>query len=352
VTSALLIKIDSRDPDLARIRDIARASREGKLVAFPTETVYGVGGPMSASALREKLIQLKGRDENKPFSYHIGEWEMLDSLEISRTPVFRFLTRLFWPGPVTLIVLNKEGKKIGLRFPSHRLSRALINAAGEPFIATSANKSGEISPRTADEVMNQLGGRIDYILDGGPTELKEDSTVVDLTADPPVILRRGAKVEAVEKTLEKISTGKFPRKRVLVVCTGNSCRSPMALGWLLSELKRKGLAEEIDVISSGIGARNGASATSEAVFVMKNREIDISEHRSRPCTREDVVDSDLILAMAEEHKQFITNLVPAAKDKILVLDVPDPVGQGMLQYEESVTLIEKKLKENWKEIVS
>ena len=144
--TTVVVKMDPRDPDLSRIRDVARGSREGKIVAFPTETVYGMGGPMGLPGISEKLIQLKKRDDKKPFSYHIGEWDMIDYLRVRRTPAFRFLTKQFWPGPVTFIAYNHDNEKVGLRFPRNRLAMALINATGEPFIATSANPSGASSP--------------------------------------------------------------------------------------------------------------------------------------------------------------------------------------------------------------
>lgn len=351
IIKTLRIKLDKRDPDLARIREIARGCREGKLVAFPTETVYGVGGPMSVHGLADKLRGLKRRSEDKPFSFHIGEWEMVDYLGVERTPAFRYISRLCWPGPLTLLVNDRDGEKIGLRYPSHRLACALINATGEPFIATSANVSGKPSPKTPDQVMEQLGGEIDYLIDSGPCDLGEESSVLDLTGKEPRVLRRGAQIHFVEEVIEKVKYDRFPHKKILFVCTGNSCRSPMASGWLKDQLKARNLGDKIEVASCGVGARGGAMATPEAILVMKNREIDISEHRARPISREDIVDSDLIFAMSRDHYTFIVGMLPSAKDKVRMLEVPDPIGLSLTVYEDVMTLIEKKLKEHWTDII-
>ncbi|MBI3316579.1 MAG: threonylcarbamoyl-AMP synthase [Candidatus Omnitrophica bacterium] len=350
--TTVLVKLDVRDPNLSKLREVVRGARDGKIVAFPTETVYGIGGPMSVPKISQTLAEIKKRTLDKPFSYHIGDWGMVDLLGVKRTPAFRFLSRSFWPGPVTLVAETNRGDKIGLRYPRARLALALINASGEPFVATSANISGQPSPRSAEEVMKQLSGQIDYLIDGGPCDQGEDSTVVDASVGKPEILRRGALVTEVEKALEKIYRGKFPRKKILIVCTGNSCRSPMAAGWLASELLRKGYGDQIEVASCGIGARTGYPATPEAILAMKNREIDIQEHRSRSCTRDDMLDADMIFAMSEEHYQFITGMVPQAKERIKVLNIPDPIGLGMMVYEKVIEAIEKKLRENWNEIIN
>lgn len=346
-----VIRFHREDPNLKAIREIAQFARGGKIVAFPTETVYGIGVPASKKEALEKLYRIKGREREKPFAYHIGDWDQLAFLNVVRNPAFRHLSKRFWPGPITLVVSSNTGEKIGIRYPRSLPTCTLIVSTGEPFLATSANRSGEPSPKTAEEVLRTLGNQIDYVIDAGPCELGVDSTVIDVTVHPPQVLREGAELAAVRQAIGEIEEGKIPRKKILIVCTGNSCRSPMAAGLLREGLRRKKLEREIEISTAGILARDGGMVTSEAILVMKNREIDISGHRSRACRREDVLEADLVLAMSQEHSDFLTGLVSGIKEKIKVLDVKDPIGLGIPIYEEVVQDLEKKLKTEWEEIV-
>lgn len=346
-----IIKLHPEKPDAEQIRQIALSILEGKMVAFPTETVYGIGAPASQTDSIEKIYDLKRRPQEKVLSYHIADIGATEKLGIRSSGVFRFFRKLFWPGPVTLLVWNEREEKIGIRFPKHEVATRLIRQCGEAFLATSANLSGEASPKTADDVMRNFPDQIDIVVDSGKCQYAEDSTVVDLTVTPPKILRKGALASAVEDAIGKVASGKYPRKKILMVCTGNTCRSPMAEVWLKAQFKKKGTLEQFEVSSCGIMARDGGVSSMEVELVLRNDEISLGNFRSRLCRREDVMESDMIFVMTEQHAQYISSMCPQASGRIVNLDVDDPMGMSIHAYEVSYKEIKQKLSKYWNDIV-
>lgn len=173
--------------------------RDGGVVAFPTDTVYGVGvDPFQPEAVR-KLYRIKGRPEDKPIAILVGSIE--DVARVAQTPsrTFSRLADRFWPGGLTLIVETRElppeitagGSTVGVRMPDHPLTLELLRGFGGPIATTSANRSGENPATSAEEVGAQLGDRVNLIVDGGDTITKVASTVLDLSVSPPKILRHG-----------------------------------------------------------------------------------------------------------------------------------------------------------------
>ena len=181
------------------IHETAAALKAGKLAAFPTETVYGVGACMNNEKAVLEIYKIKGRPPDKPLSVLISSAQDMKKLAADIPDIAYQLADRFWPGPMTLI-LNKNpiipdsvtaGKKtIGLRIPAHPVPLELVKKAG-PLACPSANLSGERDPKTAADVLEHFAGKIDILIDGGETSLKVPSTIIDLTAAPPKILRKG-----------------------------------------------------------------------------------------------------------------------------------------------------------------
>lgn len=178
----------------------AQLLTQGELVAFPTETVYGLGGNAFDPKAAEKIYAAKGRPSDNPLIVHISYIDMLEEVVAEIPPVCRRLAFEFWPGPLTMIL--PKGDKIPLattggletvavRMPSHGVALDLIDAASLPVAAPSANLSGKPSPTRGDHVYQDMAGRIPLLLDGGPVDIGVESTIIDLTLPEPVILRPG-----------------------------------------------------------------------------------------------------------------------------------------------------------------
>lgn len=187
--------------DDASIRRAAALLRAGELVAFPTETVYGLGADALNGEAAARIFAAKGRPADNPLIAHIaGESGLAGLIALEPCACARKLMRAFWPGPMTLIFPKSPRvprevtaglDTVAVRMPSHPVARALIRAAQTPIAAPSANRSGRPSPTTAAHVLEDMEGRIPLILDGGPCEVGLESTVVDVTGARPRILRPG-----------------------------------------------------------------------------------------------------------------------------------------------------------------
>ena len=178
--------------------------REGKLVAFPTETVYGLGVSLDRPEAVERLYRVKGRPPGKELTLAIADQNVLQKYDIFLSPLAKRLVERFWPGPLTLILKNEKGERVGVRMPGHPLAREVIREARVPIGLPSANPSGKNPPRSAEEVIAYFDGVIDLIVDGGQTMHGVSSTIVDLSGGKVEIVREGA---ISRKEIEKICCG-------------------------------------------------------------------------------------------------------------------------------------------------
>jgi L-threonylcarbamoyladenylate synthase len=208
-TVVLTVTVD--DPEPAAIARAAQALRQGKLVAFPTETVYGLGANALDRVAVRAIFAAKGRPSDDPLIVHLASPEDLPVVASQMSREARLLATAFWPGPLTL-VLPRNARvplevtagldSVAVRVPDHAIARALISAAAVPVAAPSANRFGHTSPTLAEHVLADLEGRVDLVLDGGPCRVGVESTVVDVSATPPRVLRPGGvSVEDLERVL-------------------------------------------------------------------------------------------------------------------------------------------------------
>ena len=196
----VLVKVDPANPRMSEIEEAVSLLKAGELVAFPTDTVYGLAADVFNDEAVRKIFAVKERDTDKPLQVLIARKIDLNAIARDRTEALDRLASEFWPGPLTVVMPARDDfprqvrcgrETIGVRMPSNPIALRLIEHFGAPVAATSANISGQRDPMTAGEVMQYLGGKISLILDGGPTSDNVPSTVLDISVHPPVIIRQG-----------------------------------------------------------------------------------------------------------------------------------------------------------------
>ncbi len=208
------LRINPKKPELSKIRKAAKAIRHGKLVAFPTETVYGLGANALDPMAVKKIFEAKGRPSDNPLIIHISDRNDILFLARNIPPIAGRITQKFWPGPLTIVL--KKSKivpkittggldTVAIRMPKNKIAQLLIKEAGIPLAAPSANFAGRPSPTMARHVLDDLEGRIGLIIDGGKTMIGIESTVVDLSGKTPVLLRPGGvTLEQLRKVVGRV----------------------------------------------------------------------------------------------------------------------------------------------------
>jgi L-threonylcarbamoyladenylate synthase len=213
--STRVLFVDPIHPEAAAIQLAAECVRAGRLVAFPTETVYGLGANALDAEAVQRIFAAKGRPPTDPLIVHIRERAQLEAVAVSIPDLAHELAERFWPGPLTLILprhprvpseVAAGGPTVAVRVPNHPVALALLEAAGVPIAAPSANRFMRPSPTTAQHVLDDLEGSIDLLLDAGPAPIGLESTILDVTQNPPVILRPGgAPLEALKRLIPEVT---------------------------------------------------------------------------------------------------------------------------------------------------
>ncbi len=214
-----IIKVNPENPDPEQISIVAKIIQDGGLVAFPTETVYGLGADALNGQAVLALFEAKRRPLDNPPIVHVSETEEVFPLVAEVPRNAELLMKQFWPGPLTLVFKHSAMvpnvtvaglDTVAIRMPKHPVALALIRESRRPIAAPSANLAGKPSPTTAQHVFEDLNGRINAILDGGPTNIGVESTVLDISSDPPMVLRPGGtSFEALTKVLGEVKLHPF-----------------------------------------------------------------------------------------------------------------------------------------------
>ena len=342
----------------------------GGVVVLPTETVYGAAGLLSNRAARDRLDALRGAT-GKPFTIHVARRdEARQYLGDLNEYAERFLRKL-WPGPVGLVFDVPEQRRsevaqqlrvaegdlyengsITLRCPDHIVATDVLSAVSGPVAMTLAGTGAGGASWSGARMAEELEGKADLIFDAGPSRYSKPSTIVKVGAGSYQVVRQGVYDERI---IERLL-----RTTILFVCSGNTCRSPMAeaitrrvlaekLHVPEPELERKG----ISVISAGSYAAAGAPAAAAAVEAVRGLGGDLTHHRSRPLTVELIHQADMIFTMGRSHAAAVQALVPSATEKVATLDpagdIDDPIGGDAALYRtlagQLQALIEKRLQE-------
>lgn len=361
----------SADPSAA-VERAALALRRGGLVVLPTETVYGVAASAADPKAMDRLWRLKGEERRAPLAWHFHSSAALTTAILAApmdaTPIHRRLIRILTPGPVTFAfnagpdrlsairdhvgvapAVFDDGKELLARVPDRRVARDVIERAEVPIVIASLGEPR--LARTAEDAADAIHGIDDslLLLNDGPATFSKQSTLIRLAPEGGYEVVREGAIDA--RTIRKRMA-----RTLLFVCTGNTCRSPMAAAiarHLLAAAKNTGI--ETRVKSAGTSAGFGMDATPEGAEALRELGIEMGRHSSAPLSRELLNEAEAVFAMTRSHIEAILRLDPSAAGRVLLLDpaggdIADPIGSPRAVYDETARTLREAIERRLREL--
>jgi protein-tyrosine phosphatase len=368
-----VVKLDGSSSDTEKVASAGQLLENGGLVAFPTETVYGIGCAIQPEAIK-RLDEIKGRAAEKRYTLHIADKADIEYYVGKIAPRGRKLINKGLPGPLTIVFEvdkkwiasqnEKFGKKsvellyrdgtIGIRCPANKTAQQLLKAASVPVVAPSANPSGREPATSIEGVLEYFDGQIDMALDGADCcEYKKNSTVAIVSGNNIKVLREGVYSSSEIASMSKI--------HIIFICTGNTCRSPMAQAFCQKHISEK-LGCGVDEIqsmgykvsSAGLAGGGGMPASSEVTEICLQIGVDLRQHHSTGISCDELRESDYIFVMSRHHLESVRRMCPEVIERCFMLDeneeINDPIGGGEKVYRRCAEQIERALEKRMSEI--